>query len=57
MHDKEVFKCRGCGEPIEAKIVPASAGHGTFGEAYEPVACACGVTYQSSEVAAMVDPA
>jgi hypothetical protein len=57
MLEKEFFKCRGCSEPIEVKTVPASAGHGTFSEEYEPVACVCGITYQSSEVAAMMEPA
>jgi hypothetical protein len=56
MDEKESFKCRKCGERVEAKTRPASAGHGTFGEEYEPVTCLCGEKYQSSEVAAMMDP-
>ena len=51
----EIFKCRNCGESVEAKTRPASAGRQTVGAEYEPVKCQCGETYQSSEVATMLD--
>jgi hypothetical protein len=51
----EIFKCRNCGQPVGAKTRPASAGHQTVGEEYEPVKCPCGETYQSSEVGAMLE--
>jgi len=51
----EIFNCRSCGQPVEARIRPASAGRQTVGgEEYGPVKCPCGGTYQSSEVGTML---